>query len=360
MYVLLCHVMLSKFHHFLLGKKKIKPVALAINDFFVIKILYSRSKKKMPPPENVTERKRKRPEREESDLEQYDIPRLASHYGWGEDDYIVGIDEAGRGPAIGPMVYCAFGVRIGSHDALDCLGVKDSKVLNHKQREELFPTLVAQYTPPRYMHAVDVIAPDRISAAMSCKDGTQTLNTVSHNSAIELLRSLMGKGKVVAVYVDTVGPADKYREKIKKHFPGLHVIVTSKADARFACVSAASIVAKVTRDSHLEELNKRSGQNMGCGYPSDPATQKWLASTLHPFYGFPEDVVRMRWGTVEKLLTKNGVPVTFSSEEKGKVEGQRTLQAFAHGATDHHVLSHVLRVSHVYHVVKGSYDDDDA
>ena len=73
----------------------------------------------MPPVE-----KRKRPAREMTDLEGYNIPALAVTYGWTDTDFIVGIDEAGRGPVMGPMVYCAFGVRVGCHTALTKIAKK--------------------------------------------------------------------------------------------------------------------------------------------------------------------------------------------------------------------------------------------
>eukprot|EP00760_Papus_ankaliazontas_P002722 PhM_4_TR11248/c0_g1_i1/m.15075/K10743/RNASEH2A; ribonuclease H2 subunit A len=308
--------------------------------------------------------------KEISVLESYNLELLKSTYGWTDDDYIVGIDEAGRGPAIGPMVYCAFGVRLGDHASIEALGVKDSKVLTEKHRDAMFPTLTSpENSTSKYCYAVDVIEPSRISAAMSARDRTQSLNTVSHNSAIEMLRSVAEKVNAVAVYVDTVGPPDKYRDKIRKALPGIQVVVSSKADAKFAVVSAASIVAKVTRDQKVRDIASKLGTEVGSGYPSDPNTVRWLATALHPFFGFDEDIARSRWGTIEKLVQRHGVPMTFVSDPKAEEDaaaasGQRTLSSFAE-VTDHPVFSSLLRLGCARDPTGGCkkracpFDDDD-
>lgn len=50
---------------------------------------------------------------------------------------------------------------------------------------------------------------------------------------------------MLQVFVDTVGPAEKYEQKLSHLFPGIEVAVRPKADSLFPVVSAASICAKV-------------------------------------------------------------------------------------------------------------------
>ena len=98
------------------------------------------------------------------------------------------------------------------------------------------------------------------------------LNTISHNSAIDLIqRVLDAKVNLTEIYLDTVGSPEKYREKLMKLFPNIpKIVVASKADATFPIVSAASICAKVTRDSFEERMTVEDtsfSRKYGSGYP---------------------------------------------------------------------------------------------
>ena len=97
---------------------------------------------------------------------------------------------------------------------------------------------------------------------------------------------------IILVYVDTVGKAEFYEEKLSKEFPRLRIKVESKADATYPIVGAASIVAKVSRDhfihnwSHLED-GIDTNQETGSGYPGDPKSKKWLRDHLDQVFGLP-------------------------------------------------------------------------
>lgn len=127
---------------------------------------------------------------------------------------------------------------------------------------------------------------------------------------------------VKEVYVDTVGPPQKYKEMLRNWFRNYEIKfeVAAKADSLFACVSAASIVAKVTRDQTLEnwhyEENKfaqllgsegdKFSIKFGSGYPGDPTTKKWLTENFDPVFGYP-NIVRFSWSTANNNLKANGV-----------------------------------------------------
>uniref|UniRef100_A0A8B9NP77 Ribonuclease n=1 Tax=Accipiter nisus TaxID=211598 RepID=A0A8B9NP77_9AVES len=122
-----------------------------------------------------------------------------------------------------------------------------------------------------------------------------------------------------AVFVDTVGPAEKYEAKLRQRFPGLEVTVRPKADGLFPVVSAASICAKVARDravkhwkfvEDLEDIDR----DYGSGYPNDPKTKEWLRRHLEPVFGFPQ-FVRFSWGTAQELLQRGGVPIKWADED---------------------------------------------
>ena len=95
----------------------------------------------------------------------------------------------------------------------------------------------------------------------------------------------------------------RYAEMVKKYlsFP-CEIVSEHHADEKFMVVSAASIVAKVSRDRVITRLAKNYGE-IGSGYPSDPVTIRWLSGYIreHPS---PPPIARRSWKTVSALLAK--------------------------------------------------------
>lgn len=86
------------------------------------------------------------------------------------------------------------------------------------------------------------------------RDNSISLNEISKNAAFEIIDHFLKILKLKTVYIDTVGKEDKYQKVFEKNYSGkgINFVVRSKADSLFPIVSAASIVAKVTRDHLLE------------------------------------------------------------------------------------------------------------
>ena len=104
------------------------------------------------------------------------------------------------------------------------------------------------------------------------------------DSTCKLIRSALAAGvNVQEISVDTVGDADTYKRRLSQEFPGIQFTVCPKADALFPIVSAASIVAKVTRDRAIS--NAADLAKAGSGYPADPLTKTWLEDNVHPVFG---------------------------------------------------------------------------
>lgn len=174
---------------------------------------------------------------------------------------MVGIDEAGRGPVLGPMVYGTCIVPLNKVTELKSLGVNDSKQLKELDREYLF-SLVQSTNYLRWI--VDRISPTIISSKMLAAS-KESLNLISHLSALHMVCHYIKVGfNIQEVYADTVGPPDKYKDWMEREINEfcrtnnikntvMKVVVESKADATYPCVSAASICAKVTRDLDLAE-----------------------------------------------------------------------------------------------------------
>uniref|UniRef100_A0A7N0V7V1 Ribonuclease n=1 Tax=Kalanchoe fedtschenkoi TaxID=63787 RepID=A0A7N0V7V1_KALFE len=188
---------------------------------------------------------------------------------WASEPCIMGIDEAGRGPVLGPMVYgCLYCAR-SYQDTLSTLQFADSKTLKEEKREELYEILKAERA---IGWAVDVIDPRELSAKMLKKEKIN-LNQISHTSAMGLVSTVLGRGVLLTeVYVDTVGDPEKYRIRLSEKFPDIKFVVAKKADSLYPVVSGASIVAKVTRDRALkewvmDETCESMHRSFGSGYP---------------------------------------------------------------------------------------------
>ncbi|KAI5170462.1 ribonuclease H2 subunit A [Pancytospora epiphaga] len=206
---------------------------------------------------------------------------------------VAGIDEAGRGPVIGPMVYAICVLPLNA-----VTQYKDSKVLTPSQREQLFQGIKS--------YAYVAISPEYISSHML----VESLNVIARRAVCELLAALRERcSNVATVYVDALGDNNSYRTFLSDNFPFYQFVVECKADSKYQVVSGASIVAKVTRDEAVAPLN------CGSGYPSDPVTIAWLRKHMNPVYGFPKEV-RHSWSTVKKML-----PTKKSREFRGKYKG---------------------------------------
>lgn len=245
-----------------------------------------------------------------------DIPEVCK-----TEPCVLGIDEAGRGPVLGPMVYGISFCPINKNSDLKELGVDDSKALTEAKREELLTKLTDNSDYIGW--AITVLSPRYISTSMY-KRSKYNLNTMSHDTAIDLVKLAIEKGVQVAeIYVDTVGPPEKYQAKLEDIFRSQKVTVAKKADSLYPCVSAASICAKVARDKCLKDWTFSESQGdegieiskeWGSGYPADPVTKKFLRDNLDEVFGFPS-IVRLSWKTAENLVEEKGIAMEFEEVE---------------------------------------------
>lgn len=245
------------------------------------------------------------------------------------EPHLLGIDEAGRGPVLGPMVYGTAWCPISRKEEMSKLGFMDSKVLTPKGRDELLDVMDA--TP--YLHwDVDILTPEFISEKMLQRD-RYSLNAMSHDSAIGLIRKAISQGfNIREVYVDTVGDANRYEQKLSTLFPGVACTVRPKADRDFPIVSAASIGAKVTRDRSLDKWVGCPKEVLwdgpkGCGYPGDEKTKTWLRKNTHEFWG-PPLLARFSWAPTRKIMEENGVHVDYVPDEEDE---ENEAMANSHG-----------------------------
>ncbi|KAL0019377.1 hypothetical protein WJX77_001826 [Trebouxia sp. C0004] len=243
---------------------------------------------------------------------------------WYSEPCFLGIDEAGRGPVLGPMVYACAYAPIAYRDQLAKQAYADSKTLNEDKREILFETIQQD---SQISCLYDALSAADISVNMLSRDRI-SLNSLANESTFKLLNDVVQMGvNLQEVFVDTVGDAAKWQARLESKYPGVRFVVCPKADAIYPIVSAASIVAKVTRDRGLRDFVIREeaiagGQDYGSGYPGDPVTIRWLEANVKMVFGY-SDVVRFSWQTTTRLLEDAACKVQWENEAEDP--GQHTL-----------------------------------
>lgn len=211
---------------------------------------------------------------------------------------ILGIDEAGRGAVIGPLVVCGFMVDgKGTLNKLKNIGVKDSKELSPKRREELSKLLENLGDI-----VVIKIPPCKIDASRNT--GTN-LNVLEAKKMAEIINMMQPD----IAYVDAPGiNAQRFERTLRGMLENKEVklVCENFADKKYPVVSAASIIAKIERDKEIEEIKKRVNFDFGVGYPHDERTIKFLEKLVIAKGSDLPEYVRKSWDTTQQLLKKHG------------------------------------------------------
>jgi ribonuclease HII len=204
---------------------------------------------------------------------------------------ICGVDEAGRGPVLGPMVVAA--VAIEDDAPLRNMQVRDSKKLTPARRREL-AAMITETCRVEFR----VISHEEIDAR-----GTKT--SLNELEAV-VFASLIDRLKAEVVYVDACDAnEDHFRQMVSgKLSYRPRIVCEHRADDNYPIVSAASIIAKTNRDRIVSEMQAEIGQEIGSGYSSDPTTisflQKWIKEKgdLPPY-------TRRSWATAKEALSSS-------------------------------------------------------
>ena len=200
---------------------------------------------------------------------------------------IAGVDEAGRGCVIGPLVIAGIAVKAEDLPLLAALGVKDSKLLSAKKREALYPEIIKL----TQNHHIIKVLPAQIDKVVSSARTLHKLNRLEAQTMAEVIEAL----KPDEVYVDA---ADVLEHRFGNHISEClktktKIISRHKADRNFPVVSAASIIAKVERDSEIAVLKTKYG-DFGSGYLTDGKTIIFLKRLLDENGEYPS-FVRKSW-----------------------------------------------------------------
>lgn len=204
----------------------------------------------------------------------------------------LGIDDAGRGPVIGPMVLAGVLIHKKHEPDLKKLGVKDSKQLTQKRREFLAEKI------KNFAETFEVVLihPDKIDGDQ--KSGIK-LNEVEAIACAEIINRINKNPSSMKVVLDCPSPSiNKWRDFLKTkidNLSNLEIVSEHKADRNYISVSAASIIAKTERELEMNKLKEKFGDEIGSGYCSDPLTQKFLEKYAHKLRD--EGIFRKSWIT---------------------------------------------------------------
>jgi ribonuclease HII len=212
--------------------------------------------------------------------------------------WVAGVDEAGRGCVIGPLVIAGVLIREERIPVLMRLGVKDSKLLSSKKRE----ALAAEIVRLAEKHVVMKLSPVEIDRVVESGRKLHKLNRLEAQTMAMIIDAL----KPDEVYVDA---ADVLEERFKHHIQEslpfkVKIIAKHKADRTYPVVSAASIIAKVERDREIAALIGEYG-DFGSGYLADPKTMKFLRLWLETHGEYP-DCVRKSWKPAKQAKNEKG------------------------------------------------------
>jgi ribonuclease HII len=203
-----------------------------------------------------------------------------------------GVDEAGRGSIIGPLVVAGVSVRKSRLAELRRMGVRDSKTLTPKSRERLFDDIV---------RLVDDVCIRKVEPG---EVDESVMNRGLNRLEARMMAGVIDRLGADEIYVDScdVNPS-RYRRTVEHCMLGrprkLHSI--HHADSKSVAVSAASIVAKITRDREIQEIRSRYGPGIGSGYPSDITTMGFIRSWVQK-NGVPPEFARKSWKPLRAMI----------------------------------------------------------
>jgi ribonuclease HII len=216
------------------------------------------------------------------------LPRTA------DSELIGGVDEAGRGSVIGPLVVAGISIGKNGVSRLHKLGIRDSKTLTPLARENLFGNIVQLSN----------------SLCISKIDCHEVDNYVFFNGLNELeaiaMAEVINNIHADRIYVDACDiNLERYKNTIKKYLwtPKPSICCLHHADSLNVVVSAASIVAKIIRDNEVQRIRKIY-HDIGSGYPSDKKTMFFIKNWITRYKSAP-NFARKSWRPLRIMLENN-------------------------------------------------------
>lgn len=208
---------------------------------------------------------------------------------------IIGIDDAGRGPVLGPMILAGILIEKDEERDISNIGAKDSKMLTPKKRNEIKEKLIS-----KYIHHIEITKPKEI-------DESDNLNYLEAIKTAMIINKLTENlNEKVEVIVDCPSTnIISWTCDVQKLLKKPEIIALScehKADFNHPVVSAASIIAKEKREEEVYRIKRELNIDFGSGYPSDPKTKEFISKNYNnEKYN---SIIRFSWATVKNLVKK--------------------------------------------------------
>ena len=204
---------------------------------------------------------------------------------------VLGIDEAGRGPVMGPLVMAGVMIEEGDEHLLG--EVKDSKLLSHSRRMQLDNQIKSNS-----QYKIIEVSPQEIDAALNSTD--LNLNWLEAHKQAEIINELQPDKAIIDCPSTNCEAYEKYLQALISN-KNIQLVVENKADMNYPTCSAGSILAKVRREERVSELKEKYGDT-GSGYPADPKTKAFIKQNWnkHP------EIFRKTWSTFKKIAEEEG------------------------------------------------------
>ncbi len=208
--------------------------------------------------------------------------------------FLGGIDEAGRGSVVGPLVIAGISFNSKNINALKNMAITDSKKTLPWKRKEIFEEILKL-----------------CESIFICKINCSTIDKFVKLNGLNKLESkfmTIVADNLVAnkIIVDScdVNPF-RFQQEIKKNLINKNISIYSyhKADLDNIIVSCASIIAKVTRDNEIAKIKETLGKDIGSGYPSDPKTKTFIKNEIE--IDDSKKYIRFSWKPVKQIINKN-------------------------------------------------------
>lgn len=209
---------------------------------------------------------------------------------------IAGVEEAGRGPVIGPLVMAIVTIDEKDEQKLKDLGVKDSKLVAKHKRSMMYQKIIDTVLD----YKIIKVSPSEIDNALDKNNPDMNLNWLEATTSAKLINSVKLDKVILDCPSSNVNAYKNYVNNLvlrKENGMRPDIVAEHKADVKYTIVGAASIIAKVTRDSLIEGIKKKYNIEFGSGYPSDPKTRQFLEKNYNKYPFF-----RKSWSSYKRLV----------------------------------------------------------